>query len=247
MRSNSSTAKLAALAFGVTFAFTQRAEAFGTSVEACTSPAGCRNGDSGSFAASANALLSVPNISSRSIASVNIGEMHLFATSTAQIEGFAFATATASFDDSFLVGADWRTVQITWVLTLAGSCSATPGASGGKLNAACGVQLNVGNGHGLALGLSGPGTVSVITPAYGPSVGFTVFGQAVGYAHNGTFAADFANTGSLFAYTTKTGAPLVSESGHNYLPVPEQATCFLLVAGLGALSLLAAPKLRSDA
>ena len=166
------------------------------------------------------------------------GELHAFAdASTAECCARAMASALADFTDSVTVGAPIGVTSVDLVISLdlRGSCSGTAGATAGTPNSGCGVQAVVEN----IIVLDHPGTISAVRTVAADSVfSFNSYLQVDGFAWNGAFAADFADTGHVYLWSTTPGVVLTSESGHDYAPpVPEPGTSALLLAGVSVVAL----------
>ncbi len=215
---------------------------------AVTAYAGAFNGPAGVFgneqfgalSASASYYFDGGSRSMYARAAAEPGLLHATATASNTDGGFQFATAVTNSNESFhLAPPDGvNEAVLVWVLRLEGTCAAAPGATNGRPNATCGVQLALDAGTPWALSLDHAGEVSktatvTIRNGFGFLNAFPIAPslQAGGYATNGSFAADFENTAKVFVYSTTPGVTLVTESGHDYsLPVPEPTTpslCFL--------------------
>lgn len=191
--------------------------------------------------ASATSSYSNPSWESFGAASASIGELRGFASVTAQTGGFVGATVFATFQDSFVATAlpGVPFVDLNWVIQLEGSCQSTPGATNGRPNAGCYVQMGMEAPQiGLALHL--PGQVTA-TQRVGANA--TVYIQPilqVGVTGtNGTAIGNFSSTAHIYVYSRTPGVSLVSESGHDYsLPVPESNAATQLLSGLVGIAVM---------
>ena len=195
----------------------------------------------GTMYASATSSYSDPSWESFGAASATIGELRGFASVTAQTNGFVGATVFATFQDSFVAAAlpGVPFVDLNWVIQLKGSCQATPGATNGRPNAGCYVQLGMEAPQiGLVLRLPGQ-----ITATQRVGANATVYIQPilqVGVTGtNGTAVGNFASTAHIYVYSRTPGVTLLSESGHDYsLPVPEATATAQLLSGLVGLAVM---------
>ena len=195
----------------------------------------------GTTYASATSNYSDPSWESHGAASAAIGELRGFASVTAQTAGFVGATIFASFQDSFVAIASPSVpfIDLIWVLKLEGSCLATPGATNGRPNAGCYVQMGMETPQlGLVLHAAGE-----VTTTQRVSRNATVYIQPilqVGVTGtNGTAVGNFSGTGHLYVYSANPSVTLISESGHNYsLPVPEPTVIALWLTGLIGMAVM---------
>ena len=222
---------LATLACGSASAITAYAAAF-------NGPAGVNGSEqTGALSASASYFYDVGYQSMYARAAAEAGSLHGFATASNSLGGFQFATSVAKSSESFFLAHPQgiNEATIIWVLQLHGLCTATSGATNGRPNATCGAQLSLNPGTPWSLSLDHEGeaikisTVQIVN-GFGNNNYYPISPtlQVGGYATNGVFAADYENTGNIYAYSTTPGVSLITESGHNYsLPVPEPATRWL--------------------
>lgn len=224
------------------------------SANALTAYAGTFNGPAGvngseqfgMLSASASYFFDTGQQSMYARAAAEPGSLHGFATASNTLGGFQFATSVAKSTESFSLyhPPGVNEAVLKWVLQLHGTCTATPGATNGRPNATCGVQLSLNPGTPWELSLDHEGevfrtsTVQIVN-GFGNANYFPISPvlQVNGYATNGVFAADFENTARIFVYSMTPGVSLVNESGHNYsLPVPEPTTLSLILSSLFLVS-----------
>lgn len=131
--------------------------------------------------------------------------------------------------------------SLTFSISLAGSCSATDGATYGHANAACAANGALGGPPNLSLGVSDDHIASTATISWaeGTVLPIAAYLTTGGYAWNGLFDASFADTLQVYAWSNTPGIVLTSASGHDYGPpsaVPEPGGALLLAAGLLVLA-----------
>ena len=167
---------------------------------------------------------------------------------------YAMTQAKASFTDvlSFAAtGGVSEPIEVTFEISLVGSCSGTPGASDGFGHSGCSVQTALGGPPWLNIGLGQPGTTSFTTQLMSDqTVGIESYLDAGGGAYKGSFTADFANTGHVYMFSTTPGVTVLSASGHDYaLPqvaaVPEEPIALLISGGLWTMWLARRRRARS--
>lgn len=214
--------------------------AAGTYAEACLGPRGCGNVDSGTLHSEAGAIGDDGEFRSGEVVTIaDPGRLSVFATATntGSIGSLSMATGVVGFTDRITVeaGSGISFVDLVLRVILHGTCEATDGAFGGKPNATCGVGISLNR----VLTLDSAGDASLTTTVANHSViGIESELAVSGYATHGKFTGDFRNTGEIFVYSLTPGVTLVSESGHNYLPVPEPASYALMFAGIGVVGLV---------
>jgi len=210
--------------------------ALGTSVEACAS--GCNQASSPMAAGvtvSAGPVESSGISFQQSSASAAPGVIALRARAASSAYYPYVATGRANFEDELQVtGANPLDVQVLVTLNVAGFCEATPGATQGRPNASCLVNVSLYNNAGQGFGLQSTGQLSFVSSARNWLSGFGVFAEDILSANLGEANADLAVSLSFLSLTP--GALLSSRSGHDYAaPVPEPGTLALFACGALAL------------
>ncbi|HUP05979.1 MAG TPA: PEP-CTERM sorting domain-containing protein [Caldimonas sp.] len=154
---------------------------------------------------------------------------------------YALTQATASFTDVISFGAPAGAavpIEVTFEVSLVGSCVGTPGAADGFGHSGCLAGESLGGPPWLNLGIGEPGTRTFTTQLMSDqTVGIAGNVSVRGNAYKGFFTGDFANTGHVYIFTATPGVTVLSASGHDYaLPavsaVPEPASALLLSGGL---------------
>nr|HET7858418.1 PEP-CTERM sorting domain-containing protein [Caldimonas sp.] len=182
-------------------------------------------------------------------ASASPGSLHVFAYGESSgafgfFPPYALTEASASFTDAVSFAAPGGVVEpidVTFEVSLVGSCTGTPGAQDGFAHSACGVGISLGGPPWLGIGLGQPGTTSFTTQLMSDqTVGIVSYLDVRGSAYKGSFTADFANTGHVYVFSTTPGVTVLSASGHDYaLPqvgaVPEPPITLLLAGGMCAM------------
>ena len=152
------------------------------------------------------------------------------------------SSAEARFQDVLFIGGEaGAPVDLTFTLELLGGCFASDGATGGFPNASCGVVGSLGGPPNLGVSVTNSVTSRSVTFTWvgGTSLPIGADLSDNGYAWNGSYNADYADTLHVFVASTTPGVIITSESGHDYSPTaaapvaaPEPATLALITTGL---------------
>jgi len=177
------------------------------------------------------------------------GALHVFAYGESSgyfsfFPPYSLTQATASFGDVISFAAPGGVVEpidVTFEVSLVGSCTGTPGASEGFAHSGCIAGISLFGPPWLSIGVGQPGTASFTAQLMSDqTVGIGSTLDARGSAYKGSFTADFSNTGHVYVFSTTPGVSVLSASGHDYaLPqiaaVPEPSIALLLSGGLWTL------------
>jgi len=149
--------------------------------------------------------------------------------------------AEAMFNDEItIVAPGVDTALVTFSLALNGNCVFTGGATGGFPNAGCLGQGSLFGPPQLGIGVSDSNPAGAVTLLLSTNVVIPIGGALVakGFAWNGSYLANYANTLHTFVFSPTPGVVITSASGHDYSPTadaiatPEPASLFLLGGGL---------------
>jgi hypothetical protein len=228
-----------------------RAQPVSTDAQAC-GWSGCQE-NTGVLAASATTSGTVApepsgEMTWQAEATATPGALHVYAHGESSgtfsfFPPYALTQATATFTDllSFATPGDVvEPIDVTFEVALDGSCTGTPGASGGFAHSGCSAHVSLGGPPWLSIGAGEAGTSSFTAQlSSNQTVGIVSILSAGGSAFQGFFTADFANTGHVYVFSTTPGVTVLSASGHDYaLPqvvaVPEPPIALLVSAGLSA-------------
>jgi hypothetical protein len=179
-------------------------------------------------------------------ASATPGALHVYAYGESSgtfsfFPPYAMTQATASFADSISFstpGGVVEPIEVTFEVSLVGSCTGTPGASDGFAHSGCIAGISLFGPPWLDIGLGQSGTTSFTTQlSSDQTVGIGSTLDARGSAYKGSFTADFANTGHVYVSSTTPGVTVLSASGHDYTllqvaAVPEPSIAMLFSGGM---------------
>jgi len=175
----------------------------------------------------------------RAMAEASSGALKASVGATSDDAGGQDARATATFVDDlhFNLPAGMSEFKVTLNIELHGDCT------GVGYPFSCAVQMGLTAGRGLnniVLNLQQPGRASgTLTLRVGDDLPLDSFLDLRCHASYGHCAADYSHTGMVTLSPLPAGVSVYSDSGHNYVPVPEPNQAWLWLTGLAAGGALA--------